>query len=123
MTKMKLIITLAISAILYLSSSLLTIPWYSGFLALLLLVVFLGKYFSNTSVFLIGCCATIISWTLAFSIGIISNGKILLSRLGDMLSMNHYLLLVFTILIAGIIGGLAAFTGAEIQIFKRNKAN
>lgn len=103
---MLLIILIALSA--WILS--LFLPWWSLAIPCVVLGAWLGR--SGFRSFLFGFLGIGILWLAQSTVTNIANNGILASRISEMLSLpNSFVLIVITILVGGLAGGLSTLTG------------
>ena len=86
------------------------LPWWSACFISFLAAFFLGK--SNKQAFWAGFLGLTITWVILIFFKSIPNDYILASRVSKLFHLPHWLVLVLiTLLIGGIAGGLSALSG------------
>lgn len=115
----KVITTVLIATVLFLISKFTSLPWFSSFILLVPIGAVLGRFNGIVSTFVLGSISTIVAWGAAYSIGFISDGTLLVNKMGETFSISPALLIIVSLLIAGLLGGLATYTGALFLQLKK----
>ena len=88
-------------------------PWWMFWI-----ILGVGGYFANTyrDVIKIGITAATLTWGIKLGIGVFTGGSILMQRVADMMSLGSPILLIIaTLLLAVIMGGLSAISGHQLK--------
>jgi hypothetical protein len=110
---MRLILTILIIAVVA-SIAELFLPWWSA--ALLAAIAGYTSSFSTGKAFLAGFCGIALLWLAVMLYRDIPNGHILSARMAQLFKLPSYALYMFvTVLTGGMIGGLAAWSGAHLR--------
>ena len=83
------------------------------------IILGVGGYFANTyrDAIRIGITAATLTWGIKLGIGVFTGGLILLQRVADMMSLGSPILLIIaTLLLAVIMGGLSAASGHQLKM-------
>ena len=89
-------------------------PWWMFWI-----ILGVGGYFTNTyrDAIRIGITAATLTWGIKLGIGVFTGGSILMQRVADMMGLGSSLLLILvTLVLAVIMGGLSAVSGHQLKM-------
>ncbi len=93
---------------------LISTPWLMFWIILLLCVYFATSY---RYAIRIGFTAATLTWGIKLGIGVFTGGSILMQRVADMMGLGSSLLLILvTLVLAVIMGGLSAVSGHQLKM-------
>ena len=91
------------------------LPVWWAFMPVMFIIAFWGKG-SGGRIFISGCLSTMLAWILLSLVKSIPNHNMLATKVARLFSLPHWMiLLLFTGMIGGILGGLSALTGHSMR--------